>query len=228
MRPHRRGSRAVSISVRRRVRCSSAGLAATLFGLWILSLAACAPVASQEEQGARLPAGGAGEPAPEPAKPAAPDLQVAVFLHLVLRVHAGGEIEPVSVTRMPGQPVISPIVKSDYLLEVRLDGRTLSVESPPDPFDAHSFGDPQGAGHHRQRLAAAELAVKVPATDFTSEHLDRLTIRLLAIEPGADLSTIDAATFSEVEARGLLKTVAETDEALAAWIRDRDDRRPPR
>ena len=181
--------------------------------LVILALAGCAPLASQDERLDR-PAD-AGGSIVEPEIPA-----VTSYLHLVLRVDADGRIEPLSVTRMDGEAVTSPIIKSDYLLEVRLDDRTLSVESPPDPFEAHSFGDPPGAGHHRQPLESAELTVKIPATDFTSEHLDRLAIRLLAIEPGSDLSTVDAEVLAEADARGLLETVAETGgPALADWIR---------
>jgi hypothetical protein len=155
-------------------------------------------------QAANPPQGG-GEQQKRPSPGASP---AKSHLHLVLRITESGPAEVVSATEVPGEAVLSDAPTSSFVYEVTSNGRTLAAQALPDPFEIRSFPplDTPQQGHHIERAKTATIIVKVPQTSLASATLDKMTVRLYKVKPGAPIEKVNPAVLKKLRQENRLET----------------------
>lgn len=148
-------------------------------------------------------------------------------LHVVLRVTEAGGSEVVSAVEVPGPAPLTGEPAGDFVYVVSEDSKTVVAQALPDPFEMRSFsigGSP--AGHHFSRAKEATVVVKVPQRTLDSP-LEKLSVTLLRIKPGAPIERIDAQTIGRLKQANRLQTVVSVPAAkLAPQIRQKALRVP--
>ncbi len=145
----------------------------------------------------------ASEPAKGRGEQQAPKQKVTpglTHLHLVLRISADGKAEVVTATEVAGPASLSDDVIGNTFYALSLGGRTLTVQSIPDPFETRSFApkDSPQQGHHFGQAQEALVVVKVPNTSLAATSLQSLTLRIYNLNPGTTIQKINPAVFNQL------------------------------
>ena len=113
---------------------------------------------------------------------------------------------------MPGTPVAQKSPVSRFAYEVVTGADSLSVETlGEDPFVSKSYPEPDSGQHHRHvRTDRAVLNVRIPVSaSGLADSQSQISLRFYAVDPGADVSALDADTLPSMNVGGQLQLRAE-------------------
>ncbi|HEX8291558.1 MAG TPA: M64 family metallopeptidase [Pyrinomonadaceae bacterium] len=134
------------------------------------------------------------------------------YLFVELSITPDGEFEVLSAEEMPGTPVAQKAPVSRFAYEVVTGNDSLSVETlGEDPFVSRSFPEPNSGQYHREvRTDSTVLNVRIPVSaSGLADSQNEISLRFYAVDPGADVSTLDAATLPAMNDGGQLQLRAE-------------------